>query len=354
MAPRKILVVCSRYFRIVDSLRMAFRKYGAEVHWFDYHTNHWFDRYIIHHVDKQAHNLRILPKSRSFFQGHPLSHLQYRGRKFLEKIEEVAPDLVLMIRGQRFTEEVLRKAGERSLLFGWYIEAEERVEDIFGEIELFDHYFFISPACVEKAGIRGFGHVSLLRHSVDTDVYYPVDVPKRYDWCFVGNWAARRQGYIERALAISGNGAVYGRRWFKKNFGNPVFHRIVKGKYIQGTDLVKLYGESKVVLNITSWGFGDGADRSGVNMRVLEVPACRAALLTDGARDLDLLVAPGKHVIVYHGIDDFAEKLAYFIRNDTERERIARDGYRHVASRYSYEDTVLRLVERYDEAPRRR
>lgn len=110
MPPRKILVVSSQYFRIVDLLRKAFGKYGTEVHWFDYHMNRWFDRHIIHTIDMQAHNLRVQPNSKSFFQGPPLSHLQYRGRKLLEKIYEVAPGLVLMVRGQRFTEEVLRKA----------------------------------------------------------------------------------------------------------------------------------------------------------------------------------------------------------------------------------------------------
>ncbi len=349
MAPARILIVCSQNFLVVDPLKKAFAKIGAEVHHFNYHINHWFDRYFIHFINKQSHNLRVLPKDRSLFEGHPLSHLQFRGQKLLERIDEVAPDLILMIRGQRFTEEVLRKARARSRLFGWYIEAEEEAEHIFGEVNLFDHYFFISPACTDKARNRGFRNVSVLRHSVDTEAYYPIDAPKRYDWCFVGSWAAQRQEYIERAISVSRNGAVCGPRWLRKNFRNPIFHKIVKGRYARGEELLRLYGESKVILNVTNWGFGGGMDRSGVNQRVLEIPACRAALLTDSSRDLYELVEPGKHVIAYDGIRDFGEKLSHFIRNDVEREEIARAGYHHVTSRYSYHDTFRLLLDRYEE-----
>ena len=37
-------------------------------------------------------------------------------------------------------------------------------------------------------------------------------------------------------------------------------------------------------MNITNWGLGEGAKRSGMTMRVLEVPATGAFLLTDGSQ----------------------------------------------------------------------
>ncbi len=333
---------------IADYLKRAFENKGVEAFVFHSDVNNWFDKYVIHYTNKTAHNLRILPKKKVFFKDHPMSHLQYRSAKFLERVREVNPDLVLIIRGWRFTEDVLKEVRERSRVFGWWIEREERMEEPLREAPLFDHYFFMNSACVAEGEKRGLGNISLLHHSVDTSAFRPVECEKKYDWCFVGGWTEKRMRFMERALNVSENAVIYGSKWLKKNPLNMRLRRKVRGKYIEGDDLLRLYGESRVVVNVTTWGFGEGEKRSGMNMRVLEVPACGACLLTDGSRDLKTVVTPGRHVVLYEGLDDFAGKLGYYIKNREEREKVAGEGYRHVTTHYTYDDVAKIIMDTFN------
>ncbi|MBI5492921.1 MAG: glycosyltransferase [Deltaproteobacteria bacterium] len=348
MGLKRVLLAYSRRPPIIEYLERAFKRRGVEVERIYADTNTWFDRFIIHNVNKTAHNMRIIPKSRGFFESHPLAHLHYRSGKLLEKFREFSPDMVLMIRGIRFREDVLREIRKDALLFGWWIEKEERMGEAFNEIGLFDHYFFMNSSCIEEARRRGIENTSLLQHSVDTRAFYPEEVEKRYDWAFVGAWSPKRKTFIDSALKVSRNAALYGPKWLNKNPFNLSLYRLLKGDYIEGKELVRLYNESRVVLNITNWGFGEGEKRSGMNMRVLEVPACKAFLLTDGSRDLKRVLTPGRHVAVYEGIKDFEDKLAYFIKNSQERERIAESGFSHVTSNYTFDHVVEAIIDRYD------
>lgn len=348
-AQKRLLIVCSRNLRIVEPLTRAFVKYDIAVNWFDTHANHWFDRYVIHRINKLAHNLRIIPKKKAFFQEHPLSHFNYRNKQLLNRIDAYRPDFVLMVRGLRFSKETLSAIASRSTLAGWYVESENLAHRVFEEVALFDRYFFISPGSVELFRSRGFGNVELMRHSVDLQTYHPLAVEKRFDWCFVGNWSKTRQELIEAAVQISPNGAVYGPNWHKHNTSNFTLMRTLKGKYIHGEDVARLYSATRVILNATAWGNQSGGRRTGVNMRILEVPACRAALLTDISEDLGEIVSPGIHVITYDSPGEFREKLAHYISNDAEREEIASSGYEHVTGRYSYDDTAQRLLQAFQQ-----
>jgi len=346
-AQKRLLIVCSRNLRIVEPLRSAFVKYDIAVDWFDTHSNHWFDRYVIHRINKLAHNLRIVSKKRVFFQEHPLSHFNYRNSQLLKRIEADLPDFVLMVRGLRFSKETLSSIASRSTLVGWYVESENLANQVFEEVDFFNKYFFISPGSVELFRSHGFSNVDLMRHSVDVQAYHPIAVEKRFDWCFVGNWSKTRQELIEAAIQISPGGAVYGPNWHKHNISNYKVMRTLRGKYIYGEDLARLYSATKVILNATAWGNQSGEQRTGVNMRILEVPACRAALLTDVSEDLSEIVSPGIHVITYDSPREFREKLALYISNDAEREEIASSGYDHVTSHYSYDDTAKRLLKAF-------
>src|SRR5882762_7926026 len=79
----------------------------------------------------------------------------------------------------------------------------------------------------------------------------------------VGSWSQKRQRFIEAALDVSENRVVYGPKWYRKTFRDRRFRRIVKGRYLAGEPLVRLYNRSKIVINVTEWGAGDGSRRSG-------------------------------------------------------------------------------------------
>ncbi len=334
---------------IMDYLQKSFERNGISVKQFIMETNHWFDKWFIHIVDKQLWNLKLLPKGRSVFEGHPLTHIQYRSNAVKRLVEEFKPNVFLLIRGWRITEEVLESIGKKCAVMGWWVDGDShRMNEVFDEMKYYNHYFFFNSSGVEAAKRRGYEHVSLMHHAVDPDSFYPlVNAPKIYDCCFVGGWTEKRQLFIEKALDITNNVAIYGPRWRKKNITNLKILQTLKGDYISGKDLVELYNSTRIILNITTWS-KEGILSSGMNMRILEVPACRALLLTDTSRDIDNLVLPNKHVAIYEGLEDFAQKISYYLQNRKEGESISEAGYNHVIMNHSYNTIVRNIVDVYN------
>ncbi len=343
--PSRVLIVYSSTPPIIRYFQRAFARAGIETDYLLADDNTWFDRWIIHRVNKWAHSLRIYPKTQFAFTDHPLAHKNFRSAELSRKLESFQPQLVLLIRGISYNHDVL---GKVPCLFGWWVEREERVPEALREINLFDWYFFMNRSCVETAHAQGFINSSYLSHSVDPAAFHPIPgSEKKFDMCFVGNWSPKRQEYLEAALKVSTNIVIYGRKWRKKNLFNRSLFHCVKGTYIEGEDLNRLYNASRIVLNVTNWGKGEGAKRSGMNMRVLEVPATGSFLLTDGSRELSEFLVAGEHIAVYEGLDDFSRSIRFWLDRPEARARIAEQGARHVVARFSYDRLVDEILQRY-------
>ena len=346
---KKVLIAYSSNPPIIADLSDAFTKRGVEVEYVLADRNTWFDRWVIRRLNKQLHNLRVLPKSKTLFSDHPLAHKNYRSAALSGKISSFDPDVVLIVRGIAFNVEALMRAKK---LFGWWVEKEERTPEALRELNLFDWYFFLAESSVEQSKAIGFNNVSYQSHVVNPYRFYAIpDSEKKYDVCFVGNWSPHRQKYIDSVLKVTSNVAIYGRKWLRNNLGNPKVFRSVKGRWIEGKALNSLYNESRVVLNVTNWGAAAGKGRSGMNMRVFEVPASGAFLLTDESREMGDYLIPGVHVGIFDESDlpEFEKRLRHYLDNPEVREAIAREGHGHVCQKYTYEHAVDNFIDVYDE-----
>lgn len=347
---QRVLIAYSSKPPIIRYLKSAFARAGIDVECVLAEQNTLFDRLVIHPANKWAHNLRILPKSKNLFEDHPLAHKNYRSALLQQAICRFDPDLVLVIRGLGFHSWALKEAKTK---FAWWTEKEERVSEALRELHEFDWYFFISSSCVDAAHSAGYANASYLSHTVDSNFFHPIPgINKEIDFCFVGVWSEKRQSYIDAALDITNNAAIYGGKWLKKNWYRSKFRKVIKGKYIDGEPLVELYNKSKIVINISSWGLGEGKYRSGMNMRVFEIPATGSFLLTDGSREMESVVSPGQHVGTFTGLDEFCSQLKYYLSHDSERERIARQGMEQVRTSNSYDRLVSIIIDTYDKASR--
>lgn len=348
---KKVLIAYSSNPPIIADLSEAFAKRNIDVDYVLADKNSWFDRWVIRRLNKQLHNLRILPKDKSLFSDHPLAHKNYRSAALKEKISSFNPDLVFVVRGIAFNNDALIQANR---LFGWWVEKEERTQEALGEISLFDWYFFLAESSVQQAKASGYSNVSYLSHMVNPNRFRKIDgSDKSYDVCFVGNWSPHRQKFIDAVLEVTPNVAIYGRKWRRNNIRNAKVLKAVKGQWIDGEPLNRLYNESRVVLNVTNWGAGIGKGRSGMNMRVFEVPASGAFLFTDESREMDDYLKPGGHVGVFDESDirGFKAGLRYYLYNQEIRESIAIAGNAHVRSKYTYDSAVEKIISIYGSLP---
>jgi spore maturation protein CgeB len=109
-----------------------------------------------------------------------------------------------------------------------------------------------------------------------------------------------------------------------------------------GSEVEDFYRSGKIVLNITSW---DPAVLTGLNLRICDVPALGAFLLTDAAAEIAEFVEPGREVATYTTPEDLREKALYYLANDTEREAVALAGLRRAATDIeTYAQKMARLL----------
>ena len=344
--PKRVLLVFQLRPPIMDYLEKSFNDLGIEVIKFYSNDNTWFDRYVINRLNKQLHNLRILPKTKNLFQNHPLAHRNYLSAKLRKVYEEMQPDLVLAIRGMDIGQDVLADISCPKI--GWWVEPETHIHEAIAEAHLFDWYFCMNESCVDALRRSGYGNTSYLQHAVDTTAFFPLpDIPKKYDLCFVGKHSDKRQQMIEAALEVTPNIVIYGPRWKEKNLANPRIAGLCKGQYISGADLNGLYNQSRVVLNVTGWDGEAGQQRSGMNMRLMEVPAAGACLLSDASLELEQTLTPGQDLLVYSSTDELKQTVRYCLEHPEACAEIGRHGCQTVSEKYTYARTVDAIINSY-------
>lgn len=98
----------------------------------------------------------------------------------------------------------------------------------------------------------------------------------------------------------------------RNRFQPPVF----------GRDLLRLIASSKIVLN----AHVDSADGLAGNIRMFEVTAMGALLLTDWSPNIAQLFEPGKEIVTYNNAADAVEKLRYYLGRPEELQAIASAG----------------------------
>jgi hypothetical protein len=341
--PKRVLIVTQvDKPPLAAAIANAFQSLGIETRiFFSWLCNTWFDRLVIRPLNHYARTLRLIPKSRNLFQGHPKSHKEWRSQQAIELCQAFKPELIFITGIQRFKPEVLEAFQEHSTVFYWFTESENRFPEVAGELPYYDHVYGISSLSIERA--QHLGHTSsLLLHAVNTAQFYPLNLPRKYDWCFVGQWHPRRQEYAEGLAEVSRKFAIYGPKWRRRTYDKPSLWFGIKGKGIWEEKLNRLYNQTKVVININVWG-DENKSGHGVNMRLLEVPACRTCLLSDFASDAKKLLVPDKEFASADSLPDMKAKLAELLQDEQKRQEIADNGYKKATTIRTYDHLAAQI-----------
>lgn len=88
---------------------------------------------------------------------------------------------------------------------------------------------------------------------------------------------------------------------------------------------------SKINLNITLRTI-----RHGIPQRVLDIMGCRALALTNYQEDVLQYFEDRKELLLYSSVEEAADKCKYYLRHETEAEKIRQNGYKAVRDQFSY------------------
>lgn len=179
--------------------------------------------------------------------------------------------------------------------------------------------------CAQKQAVEDMKHDGIanpiwLPHAVEPQAYSRFDlVSKKYDVCFVGHVnSLNREDALHRLFAEFPS-FYYGQQLFEK--------------------AARKFAESKIVFNI--------AMKEDLNMRIFEVMATGSFLLTDWVPTIDELFEDGKHLVLFHSLDEMVDKARYYLTHDDEREKIAQAGYEEVMKNHTIQHRVSRILEEY-------
>jgi len=73
-----------------------------------------------------------------------------------------------------------------------------------------------------------------------------------------------------------------------------------------------------------------------LSMKYTEAMACGALVLADEPEDLEIQgFKDGQHLVIYESFEDLKSKIQYYLKHDSEREKIAKAGMTFVRKRHS-------------------
>ena len=130
-------------------------------------------------------------------------------------------------------------------------------------------------------------------------------------------------------LGFVGRGADTNRKDFLK-YMKKTFKNFIHKEEIYFHAMAKFYEQCKIVPNLST--------SNEINMRIFEATAAGALLITKDMPHIGELFEVGKEIVTYKDFEDLKKKIKYYLKNDSERERIAAAGKRKAFREHKYSD----------------
>jgi spore maturation protein CgeB len=105
--------------------------------------------------------------------------------------------------------------------------------------------------------------------------------------------------------------------------------------------MFRILGRSRISLNHHIEISGPFAN----NMRLYETTGVGALLLTDWKQNLAEMFEPDAEAAVYRTPAECIEKIGYYLKDEAERNRMARAGQERTLRKHTYRQRMAQLVE---------
>ena len=121
---------------------------------------------------------------------------------------------------------------------------------------------------------------------------------------------------------------------------NDLRRVIHKGSVDYWSEMPFVFRDSKINLNMTIPNI-----KSGVPLRIYDILGAGGFCLTNFQAELPMLFENEKRLVWYYSNEDLYEKVDYYIRHETERERIAAAGREYVRENCGYESRLEEILD---------
>lgn len=198
--------------------------------------------------------------------------------------------------------------------------------------ELFNLIVTTDERGYERRKEDGFDNVFLSQWACNHFLYKNLNLPRIYDVSFVGRCYGERQNFVDILKRNGINIATFGQGWENSN-------------RISQVDLIRIHNQSNISLNLSLSGNTPVGFIYTIKGRDFEAPGCGSLLLTREAKEIAEYFVSGEEIVTYQNANDAAEKIKYYLKNEAEREKIAKKGYERVMREHTWEKRFSEMFE---------
>lgn len=270
---------------------------------------------------------------------------------YIEAARKFKPAFVFVINNTRMTPSFLSYCRSNNIpLFMYCIDSIRWIDKGVDYMQYYDDIFSYEPTD-SRIEFRVNKFIKYVPLGYDKAIYKPMvkKQSRKYDICFVGRLEKRRLAVLDKvaeyAYKNNKNMIVYTSiqllhiphlwllpkllvRKLKYNLQYKYLMKYIVNEPIWGNELVKLYNDSKICLNIHV-GTHAGM-HTGPNPRTFELLGCRAFQIIDKGHIAETSLVSGKHVVEYENDVELIDYIDKYLQDDSARNAIAEAGYNEV------------------------
>ncbi len=127
---------------------------------------------------------------------------------------------------------------------------------------------------------------------------------------------------------------------YTNSFTRDLLRVNYKGSVDYWSEMPKVFNQSKINLNMTIPNI-----KSGVPLRVYDILGAGGFCLTNFQAELPMFFENEKHLVWYYNNEDLYDKVDFYLKHDSERERIAAAGQEYVRETCTYEARIKEMLE---------
>lgn len=203
----------------------------------------------------------------------------------------------------------------------WFTDDDWRFADFsLNWAPCFSYVVTTSHDAYDRYLSNGVKNVIQSQWACNTNLYYPISLPARYDISFIGIPYGTREELLKnlRSKGIDvhtwGFGTRHGRLSLRQ--------------------MVQVINQSKINLNFTGSSRGETRQIKG---RVFEVMGCNGFLLSEEHKDYGKYFNLDEDLSVFRDTAELLEKIKFFLSNDTRRKTVAENGYQNAIRNHTME-----------------
>jgi spore maturation protein CgeB len=218
-------------------------------------------------------------------------------------------------------------------------------DDFFKSLALYDCVFTTKSQNLQRYKMLGQPLSFFIPSAFEPKVHRPIPQAESklgstsFEISFVGTYDRSRDKFL---TALDWNELyVWGDRW--KRFSGYRKHKShIVPNAVYFPDFADILSHSKITLGLLR---EEAQDRH--TQRTFEIPACGALQIAPRNEEILSFFKENEEIVCFETTDELKEKVSFYLKNESERTRIAQNGYQRVLkSGHTYKDRVKTMLEK--------